>query len=83
MKTAGGFRVRVTPNARRNRVQKDKSGLKVYLTAPPVEGKANRLLLELLADYFHCRKAQIKIVRGSKSRDKTILIENRKSTCNR
>ncbi len=47
---------------------------KVYLTAPPVEGKANKLLLELLAKYFNLKKSQIRIIKGGRTRDKVVQI---------
>ena len=65
-------RVRVISNARKNKVKQEAQGLKVYLTAPPVEGKANRLLLKILAEYFSCRNSDLKIVRGEKLKDKLI-----------
>ncbi len=64
--------VRVISNARENKVKQETQRLKVYLTAPPVEGKANRLLLKILAEYFNCRNSDLKIVRGEKSKDKLI-----------
>jgi len=64
--------VRVISNARKNEVKQEAQRLKVYLTAPPVEGKANRLLLKILAEYFNCRNSDLKIVRGEKSKDKLI-----------
>ena len=69
------WNVKVMPRARRNGVEVIAPGhLKVRLTAPPVEGAANRALLELLSDYFHVPKSHIRIVRGVKSRTKVIQI---------
>lgn len=48
--------------------------LKVKLTAPPTDGKANKQLLGLLAKAFGLRAADIEIVRGSSSRHKTISV---------
>ena len=64
--------VRVISNARKNKVKQEAQRLKVYLIASPVEGKANRLLLKILAEYFNCRSSDLKIVRGEKSKDKLI-----------
>jgi len=47
---------------------------KVYMFEPAVEGKANKRLIEMLADYFETKKNRIKILSGSKSRDKIIEI---------
>ena len=66
------IQVRVISNARKNKVKQEAQRLKVYLTAPPVEGKANRLLLKILAEHFNCRDSDLKIVRGEKSKDKLI-----------
>lgn len=66
--------VRVIPNAGKNEIKKFGNGFKIYLTAPPVEGKANKTLLKILAEEFNIRKSQISIVRGARSRDKVIRI---------
>lgn len=44
--------------------------LSVKLTAPPVEGVANKACIELLADALRVRRSQIHLVSGNKSRDK-------------
>jgi len=66
------IQVRVIPRAKKNRVEKFGSGLKAYLTVPPVEGKANKALLEALAGHLKVKKSQLRIIRGRKSRDKII-----------
>jgi len=48
--------------------------IKIALTAPPVDGKANKELLKFLAKYFKLSKSSIQIVAGDSSRSKTILI---------
>lgn len=68
--------VRVKPNARKNEVrQLDESQFLISVTAPPVEGKANEKVIELLAEYFHRPKRCIAILRGKVSRDKIVEIE--------
>ncbi|MCK4353085.1 YggU family protein [candidate division WOR-3 bacterium] len=72
------IQVRVVPNARKNEV-KEEDGIrlrriKVWLTAPPVEGKANKLLIKVLAKHFDIKKSNIKIIKGEKSRDKVVQI---------
>ncbi|MFA4835076.1 MAG: DUF167 domain-containing protein [Dehalococcoidia bacterium] len=69
------LRIRVIPNARKNRVLEEEGQLKVYLTAPPAEGKANKALIELLADHFKVKKSSVRIVKGEKSRNKVVEIE--------
>ena len=48
--------------------------LKVRLTSPPVEGKANKQLITFLSENFKIKKSEIKIVSGLKSREKLIEI---------
>ncbi|KAF0133792.1 MAG: hypothetical protein FD145_1108 [Candidatus Saganbacteria bacterium] len=64
--------IRVVPNAKHNKVLEEKDRLKVYLTAPAVDGKANKALIEILAEHFNMRKSKIKIIKGEKNREKVI-----------
>ena len=66
---------RVKPNARKNEIVKLEDGsYLIKVTAPPVEGKANALVVEMLAEYFQKRKSDITVLRGEKGRDKIIEI---------
>jgi len=63
--------VRVQPKARANAV-KGWSGqaLRVSVTATPEDGKANRAVIDLLAETFDVAPSSISLVRGAASRDK-------------
>ena len=65
--------IRVKVHARKNGVmhlQADK--YLVSVTAPPVEGKANEMVIELLAEYFGKPRRCISIVRGIASKEKIV-----------
>ena len=47
----------------------------IRLSAPPVEGKANRALIAFLAKTLGVSKANIQIRSGEKGRDKLVLVE--------
>lgn len=69
------FKIKVQPRASRNEItgwQGD--ALKIRLTAPPVDGEANKVCLKFLADFFEVSRQQINIISGLKSRNKTIEI---------
>jgi len=68
------IRVRAIPKSRKNKVEKFGEGYKVRLTAPPVEGKANRALIEALANHFNLKKSQVRIAKGGKSKDKLVRL---------
>lgn len=68
--------VKVKPSARRQQVTEQLDGtLLVHLKSPPIAGKANQELLEVLADHFQVAKSQIVIQRGHTTRTKLIYIE--------
>ncbi len=68
------LRVRISPNASKNEIIADGEIIKVKLTAPPVDGKANKALIALLSKHYKVPKTSIKIIKGETSRDKTLLI---------
>jgi len=49
--------------------------LRVSVTAPPVDGKANAAVIEAVAEAFGVRRAAVTIVRGETGRRKTVRIE--------
>ncbi|MEJ2655481.1 MAG: DUF167 family protein [Acidihalobacter sp.] len=70
------LRLRVQPRSSRNSLG-DLFGdrIKLYLTAPPVDGKANTALIAYLAEAFGTPKSRIRIRRGELGREKDIEIE--------
>jgi uncharacterized protein (TIGR00251 family) len=67
--------VRLHPGARKNGVTGvHADALKIALTAPPVDGKANEALIEFLAEALRLPRARIAIVAGLTSRTKTVRI---------
>ena len=69
--------VRIQPRASKNEIiRREGGGLKIRLTAPPVDGAANEALVRFLADTLRVSKSQVEIVSGHTSRDKIIKIKN-------
>ena len=63
------------PNSKRPRVEKDLLGdLHVYISAPPLEGKANAAVLLALAEYLHIPRSKIILKTGMKSKIKVFEI---------
>jgi uncharacterized protein (TIGR00251 family) len=75
-KTGAALAVRVTPRASKNEIVDILSDgtVKVHLTAPPVEGKANEALLKFLAKVLDVPIRQLEIVAGVNGRDKLISV---------
>ena len=75
--TAAGvsFSVKVQPRARKNAITGIVGeALKLALTAPPVEGKANMAVIEFFADIFKIPRSSVTIASGETSRNKVIRI---------
>ncbi len=67
--------VTVTPNARTGRVERLGPGhLRVAVTAPAREGRANAALIEALSAHFGVPRSRIRILRGTASRHKTVEV---------
>jgi hypothetical protein len=69
------FAVRVSPRASRDAIEGEHDGaLKVRVTAPPVDEKANEALRRLLAARLNVPVSAVKIVAGEKSRNKRVAV---------
>jgi len=73
------LRLRISPRASRDKVGELMGDrLKVSITAPPVDGKANAHLCALIAKQFGVAKSGVTVVAGETSRDKTVQISEPK-----
>jgi len=68
------IRVKVIPNSKIEEVIKEDNGFLVRVKEPAKEGKANRAVIKLLADYFGVPQRQVAISSGFGSRNKVIDI---------
>jgi len=75
-KRGAALAIRVTPRARKNEIVEVLSDgtVKVHLTAPPVEGKANEALIKYLSEVLEIPTSQLEIVAGATGRDKLISV---------
>ena len=77
--TADGtvFDVAIQPRGSKNEiVGLHGEALKIRLTAPPVEGAANKMCIAFLAKQLRVPKSAVEIVQGTRSRSKTILVRS-------
>ncbi|MDD4873013.1 MAG: DUF167 domain-containing protein [Kiritimatiellae bacterium] len=69
------IKLRIIPRASKNEICGELGdALKIKLQAPPVEGKANKALIEFLADTLDISRNQISILSGDTGRNKRVLI---------
>jgi uncharacterized protein (TIGR00251 family) len=69
------FAVKVQPRSRRNTIVGELGdALKIALTAPPVDGKANEACVEFFADALRVARSSISIVSGQTSRNKVVRV---------
>ena len=70
------LRVRLTPRAARDEIAGWQGDvLRVRVTAPPVDGRANAALEQLLAHALGLPKRAVRVVSGTQAREKTVAIE--------
>lgn len=69
------FAVKVQPRASRNAVVGELGeALKIALTTPPVEGRANKACIEFLAKLLNVARSSVSIAAGETSRNKVICV---------
>jgi uncharacterized protein (TIGR00251 family) len=67
--------VRAQPGARKASVMGEQAGaLKVAVTAPPEDGRANQAITELLRDWIGLKRSQVELASGATNRNKQFLI---------
>jgi len=70
------IQVKVKPNSKQQKIQEvSNNSLLVWLKSPPVDGKANQELIEILAKKYQVAKSQITIKSGLAAKTKLIEIE--------
>ena len=67
-------RLKIIPNSSRNEIIWENEGLKVKITAQPIENKANKVLIEFLSKTLKIAKSNIQIIKGELNKEKTLLI---------
>jgi uncharacterized protein (TIGR00251 family) len=71
------FKVYVQPKASKNEIKgMHGDALKIRLTAPPVDGAANKMCLKYLAKCLSVPQSRLEILSGHSSRSKHVLFKN-------
>jgi len=68
------IKIRVVPRAKKEKIVEENGVLKVYVNDPALEGKANKRVVEMLAEFYKTKKYNIAIVHGALQRDKVIEV---------
>ena len=72
--------VKLQPRASRTEIDKQHGDeLKIKVTAPPVDAAANEALIKFLAEKLDCARNRVELIRGQKSRHKTVKLHGFKS----
>jgi uncharacterized protein len=69
------FQVKVRPRAKKNAITGEVGdAMKLALTAPPLEGRANQACIEFLAEVLNVPRSSVTIAAGQSSRNKVIRV---------
>jgi uncharacterized protein (TIGR00251 family) len=75
------LRIQLQPRASRDKIIGPHGDyLKICITAPPLEGRANKHLIKFLANCFDVPQHQVTIEKGEQSRIKRVRIDSPKNT---
>lgn len=68
--------VRLQPRAKRDAIVGERGGvLRIAVSAPPVDGRANDALCRLIAKQARIARSRVHIIRGERSREKVVRID--------
>jgi len=68
---------RISPRAGQNAIRGVRDGaLSIALNAPPIEGRANKALIEFISRLLHVPRSHIEIIKGQRGRQKTLFIQD-------
>lgn len=67
--------IKISPNSKKNEIIRLNQEIKIKITAQPIDGKANKCLIEFLSKNFKIPKTSIVILKGETSKEKTILFK--------
>lgn len=70
------IKIKASPNSKKEEIIKEGDFYKVKVKAPAMGGRANKEVIEALADFFKVKKSSIRVLQGQKSRDKLIEVIN-------
>ncbi len=68
------FRIKVAANSKNNSIDFTDELIKIKITVPPIEGRANKAVIEFLSKTLKIPKSRIRIISGEKSSIKTIQV---------
>ena len=69
------IKVIAKPNKKERKIVKvDETTFKIYVTEPPEDGKANKAIAEVLAEYFKVPKNNIQLILGETAKEKIFVI---------
>ena len=69
--------IKIVPNSSKNDIILEEEFVKIKITAQPIEGKANKALIEFLSKKFKIPKTSIEIVKGETTKEKTLFFSTK------
>lgn len=69
------IRIKIVPNSCKNAIVFENEGIKIKITAQPIENKANKALIDFLSKNLKIAKSNISILKGELNKEKTLFIK--------
>lgn len=71
------IKIKVIPGSSQEKIVEKDGILRVYVRAAPEKGKANKVLMGLIAKKYGIRKSGVKIISGLSGRNKVVEVEEK------
>ena len=68
------IKVKIFPGSRKEEIVKERNSFEIKIKEEPREGKANKAVVSLLANYFNISENKIKLIKGFRTRNKIFKI---------
>ena len=68
--------VQAKPSAKEETIEKlDDTHFVISVTEPPIQGRANRAIIALIANYFNIKSYQVQLISGATSKQKVFEVQ--------
>lgn len=70
--------VKVVPRAKKRDIRKQPDGsYKIKVLSPPIDGRANKEVIDIIAREYGVKPSKVKIISGEKAREKVVEVPDR------
>lgn len=70
------YQAKIHTKSSQNKLCQNGAYLEIWVNEPPQDNRANDKVIKVICDYFKCPKSGVKIIKGLKTNNKVISVDN-------